>query len=178
MIAWIDLETTGLDPRSRTVVEVGCIVTDDGLSEYARFSAVTDACYWAEMDEAASEMHRRSGLDTLSSRDGEDGSVIDIRFAAFLGRFTSAENRPVLAGSSVHFDREFMRYHLPRSLSCLHYRNLDVSTLTETARRFWPAVYDGRPELKPEDRPHRAIDDLEATLKLFRYYLGALGPRL
>lgn len=81
-------------------------------------------------------------------------------------------DRPQLAGNSIHFDRGFMKVHLPQAEAELHYRMIDVSSMDELARRVWKATHDARP--KANDA-HRAMSDVERSLALTRYYACALS---
>lgn len=81
---------------------------------------------------------------------------------------------PQLAGSTISFDRAFMQVHLPLSHALLSYRNLDVSSFNEIAKRRWPSLFDTRPRTAPESR-HRALDDILDSLAVMRHYDRAFG---
>jgi oligoribonuclease len=200
MIVFLDLETTGLRATQHDVLEVAAIVTDDELREVARFHRVVAATRrFSELDEFIRDMHTKNGLwaeairppdDYIHStgvlyRQADGGTYplgeVDHSLSEFIvkhavklgtndkGQVTIA--RPQLAGNSIHFDRAFMKEHLPESEAQLHYRMIDVSTVDELARRFWKATHDARP--KPNDA-HRAMPDVEHSLALARYYSAAL----
>lgn len=175
-IIWIDLETTGLEPQNDTVLEIAAIVTDDKLRELARFQVVTDMANsrtLAMLHPAVQEMHTSNGLWRQSELSGVSLATADQALEAFLDPHKGAQ----LAGSSVHFDRAFMKEHLPRAEKKLHYRHLDVSTLNETARRFWPRIHDNRPGTG--NAPiHRALPDIEMSIRTLNYYLQALGTEI
>lgn len=220
MLAWIDLETTGLDPAVDKVLEVACVVTDDNFVEVARWSAVTNAARdvaYHELRAVVQAMHRDNGLwmeslaSTLqvsdppdtSARVAEDGTLTvrnshgtfiessaDSQLFAFLRKHAvkrvtrpdredpsktyETDELPQLAGSTISFDREFLR-QLPLSLGTLHHRNVDVSTLNELARRLWPAVHEKRPGDRDAagtvKSKHRAMDDILASIDVLRYYV-------
>lgn len=206
MLAWIDLETTGLDPKADSVLEVACIITTDDLSEVARFSRVTGEAIrhdLAKVHPVVIDMHSKNGLWVESmmagiERRAGDGRLPEFRSGGWeidrvdwaLSKFIrdtcfppqkfdgSPPDKyypPQLAGSTISFDREFLRHHLPKTLAELHYRNLDTSTLNEMARRYWPAVYSGRPAAG-KDGAHRAVDDILVSIETARYYRTALTP--
>lgn len=151
-LVWLDLETTGLDPAIRRVLEVGVIVTTPDLVEIDRFHSVVSA------------FDLRILRDWLRAQLGEH--------APDVGGVDEGDRVPRLAGSSVHFDRGFLRRHLPYVDVLFHYRHIDVGALNECARLWWPEAYEKRPAQR---RLHRAIPDLEDTLALARHYRDALG---
>lgn len=147
-----------------------------------------------ETDEFVRNMHTANGLwddirkafgsrcqGMFNSGDYSDLSAVDCRLAGLIRthavRVVTDEKgrksveRPQLAGSTISFDRAFMKKYLPRAEAELHYRSVDVSSLTELAKRFWPAVYEGRPK---SDSTHRAMPDIKHSVDLLRYYVGAL----
>lgn len=118
----------------------------------------------SNVDEALAKFIRGSGAQTISTDERNLGELI----------------KPQLAGSTISFDREFMRdWHdcgrgLPLSLEELHYRNLDVSTLNEIARRVWPLVWESRPN--NETKAHRGMADIEESIRVLKHYLANLLP--
>lgn len=191
MLVWTDLETTGLDPDTCRVLEVAAIVTDDNLVEVARFHRVV---YWlhdekddALLHPAVREMHTKNGLlDDVMSLEAQQPFQVDAEFAAFIRLYgvqtvtspemTATVVKPQLAGSTISFDRGFMAKWMKTSLAELHYRNVDVSTLNELARRFWPDVYAARP--KNEVIAHRGMADIEESIRVCKHYINAFGAKL
>jgi len=174
MLIWIDLETTGLDPQQGAILELACVVTQDDLTEVGRREWITDAARdvdFRTLAPAVQDMHG-SGLWCLSLRSDVCTADVDAQLHEFL-RQSGAVGAPI-AGNTIRFDREFMRRHLPRSFADLHYRDLNVSTLIEVARRFWPEVEKTRPT---RAAPHRAMADVLASIDLLRFYLAQVGPR-
>ena len=192
MLAWIDLEATGLIATEHAVLEVASIVTDDHLQEVGRFHRVV---YWPQaklfahlgadstedqyarasslmqIDPVVIALHAKSGLwaeATVSTHMLDD---VDDQLADFLGKLSVGQDaqKAQIAGSSVWLDRAFMTVSLPRALRQLHYRCLDVTSLNECARRFWPRLYQGLPCKR---KIHRAMPDIEDSLALCRYYAG------
>jgi oligoribonuclease len=180
MLAFLDIETTGLDVEHDDVLEIACLVTDDRLDEVARYHAVVMACceFYA-LPEVVRDMHTKSGLWVeANGSDAKPLLLVDMELAAFLrqhavkiecddvGKTTLV--RPQLAGNGIHFDRGFMRRCLRKAEAELHYRQLDVTSVNELARRFWPDAYNARP--RPTQSAHRAMDDVEESLAVARHY--------
>jgi len=189
LLVWTDLETTGLEPEHESVLEVAVIVTDTALNEIASFTGVTNEAQhrpFARLHPKVQEMHLKNGLwaESLASRtsveklDVELWGWLDIVLTGHADVVDGKRVAPQLAGSTISFDRSFLRKHTPKFHELLHYRNLDVSTLNEVARRWWPAVWQGRPGAngKPEDAKHRALDDIRGSIDALRYYLGKIAP--
>lgn len=206
MLVWTDLETTGLDPKIESILEVAVIVTDDALKEVARFERVI---YYSEStqlahltgDESDEEikrcadftkihpivvrMHAKNGLWKASDSSELVSYTVDSQLAEFLREHsvlvekkddgTERKIPAQLAGSTISFDRGFMAEELPQSLAVLHYRNVDVTTLNELARRFWPAIHKTRP--KDSHASHRGMSDIEESIDVLRHYLAHLAPQ-
>jgi oligoribonuclease (3'-5' exoribonuclease) len=135
--------------------------------EYLTRKRGSSACgFW--VDPIVIDMHLQNGL-WKESVTGAALDTVDRQLSAFIGRC----GKPPLAGSSVWYDREVMRNHMPRTFAALHYRTIDVSTIIEVSKRTWPTVEAGRPTSR---KHHRAMTDIEDSLELMRYYTQALGP--
>lgn len=203
MLIFVDLETTGLNPRGGdewtdtgdTILEVAAIVTNDDLAEVARFHRVTSEARrhpLHQVDPFVRQMHVDNGLwnESILAVELPDGGSahlmdVDDDFSRFIaehcygtvpieGTVLEPKHGPQLAGNTVSFDRGFMEVHLPKSAALLHYRSLDVTALNETARRFWPEVHASRP--RQATAAHRAMPDVEHSLWILRYYSNRLGP--
>ena len=168
-IVWVDLEMTGLDPDRHVIVEVAALVTDaelnildDGIDLVVH---ATDA-ELAEMDDFVTEMHGSSGL-TEQIKD----STVTIEEAeeAVLGLVEKhcGEHRPPLAGNSIATDRSFIRAQMPRLDAALHYRMIDVSTVKELTRRWFPKAYYNQPD---KGMAHRALADIVESIRELDYY--------
>lgn len=184
-IVWLDLETCGLDPHVHPVLECAAIATDDDLNPVGRpFHRVTcEARFISETscDAKALEMHKTSGLWQESLTATQAPTEMDlgtelVRWIAEVCQVSqniTAERvsiRPVLGGNSVHFDREFLKLRCyPQIEKVLHYRNLDVSTLHECARRWWPEAHCRA----AAQVAHRAVADVEMSLRNAREYREA-----
>lgn len=172
-LVWIDLEMTGLDPAADEIVEIACIVTEADLTEIdAGISLVvkpSDASL-VGMDEVVVDMHTKSGLleeipSGIALADAERQVLDYVR-----ARVAEPRKAP-LAGSSVYVDRGFLARYMPDLDGHLHYRLIDVSTLKELARRWYPRVYFSMPE---KNGNHRALGDIRESIAELRYYRDAL----
>lgn len=174
MLIWIDCETTGLNPATDRLLEVAVIVTDDALAEVARFHRVFGNARVIDFRACAlpvQDMHTKSGMWCASLLSANDDASVDEALSEFL-HGVKADGAPT-AGSTVGFDRGFVQRYLPKTYARIGYRSVDVSSLTELAKRFWPDVFKAKPEMK--DPPHRAIADIENSIALLRFYLSVVG---
>ena len=172
-IVWIDCEMTGLDFDHDQLVEVACIVTDNELNELDEgFEIVIKVPQekLEAMDPVVVQMHTDSGLLT----DIPHGTTLEdaeqLLFDYITSHVTEAFKAP-LAGSSVYVDRIFLRRDMPRVDSYLHYRIIDVSSLKELTRRWYPRTYFASP-LKTGN--HRALGDTRDSINELRYYREAI----
>jgi oligoribonuclease len=174
MLAWIDLEMTGLDPARHTIVEIASLITDDELVIVAEGpDLVVHATpeQLAEMDDFVTAMHTRSGLlpaivaSTLTLDDA------GARTLEFLKLHIPEPHSVPLAGNSIGTDRRFLAAQLPEIEDYLHYRSVDVSTVKELCRRWHPAIYKGAPVKK---RGHRALEDIRESVDELAYYRAAV----
>nr|HEX4313300.1 oligoribonuclease [Kofleriaceae bacterium] len=173
VLVWMDMEMTGLEPDRERVIEVATILTDGQLVEIATgpelvihqsdelLGAMDD---WNRSHHGASGLVDRVRASTITEADAEQ------QILAFLAQHvpgTSLKDRPVLAGNSIHQDRRFIRRYMPALEKRLHYRMVDVSTIKELARRWFPAVVGKQPGKKDT---HRALDDIRESIAELRFY--------
>jgi oligoribonuclease len=169
-LVWLDLEMTGLDVSTDVIVEIAALVTNAALEPLDQGIDVVvhqPAGVLARMDDFVRTMHTKSGLLT----EIEASSVtLDEAGAAVLGyvqgHVPAARVAP-LCGNSIGVDRRFLDRQLPDLDAYLHYRSIDVSSLKELCRRWYPDVFRRRP-VKTE--AHRALDDVRESIKELRYY--------
>ena len=160
---------TGLDPASHLIVEIATIVTDDELlivAEGPDLVVSVPESHLSAMDEVVTRMHTRSGLlDAVRSSEVslEDAGRLTLEF---LRQHMEAGKIP-LCGNSIGTDRRFLAAHLPEVEDFFHYRSVDVSTIKELARRWYPSVVSGAPTKKGG---HRALDDIRESIEELRYY--------
>jgi oligoribonuclease len=174
MLVWMDLEMTGLDPARHTIVEIATIVTDDELQLVAEgpdlvIHQPTEAL--AQMDDVVRKMHTKSGLlaaiesSTLSLEDAGT-TTLD-----FIKQHVPEPRTVPLAGNSIGMDRRFLAIHLPEIEQYLHYRSVDVSTIKELCRRWYPDVLANAPE---KAGGHRALDDIRESVEELKYYRSSV----
>ena len=168
---------TGLDPARHVIVEIATLVTDDELEIVAEGPDLVvhqPADALAGMDDVVREMHTSSGLLTAiaaSTTSLEEAGAATLEFI----RAHVPEPRTVpLCGNSIGTDRRFLALQLPAIEEHLHYRSVDVSTIKELARRWYPASY--QPPKKRE--VHRALDDIRESIDELRFYRSKIfiGP--
>jgi oligoribonuclease len=174
MLAWMDLEMTGLDPGKDTIVEIATLVTDDNLQVVAEgpdLVVATTAAQLAEMSDFVRDMHTRSGL--LAAIEASTISLADAGAATleFLRQHLPPPEKVPLAGNSIGTDRRFLAAHLPEVENYFHYRSVDVSTIKELVRRWYPESLAGAPAKRTN---HRAMDDIRESVAELAYYRQAV----
>jgi oligoribonuclease len=170
MLAWMDLEMTGLDPDRHVIVEIATLLTDDQLELVAEGPDLivhATADQLASMDDFVRKMHTKSGL--LPEIERSEISLVDAGKATldFLREHIPEPRTVPLCGNSIGTDRRFLAKHLPEIEEFLHYRSIDVSTIKELARRWRPEVLASAPD---KDAGHRALDDIRESLAELRHY--------
>ena len=172
-IVWIDCEMTGLDLSRDALVEIAAIVTDSELNvldEGIDVVIAPPAEAIAQMDPFVAQMHTSSGLlDELAS-----GMTLDEardKVLEYLRRWVPEPRKAPLAGNSVGTDRAFLDRDMPELVDHLHYRVIDVSSIKELARRWYPRIYFASPE---KNGGHRALADILESIDELRYYRAAM----
>lgn len=174
-IAWIDCEMTGLDPQVDELVEIAVIVTDADLKPLdpgIEMVIKPSDTALEQMSEFVRNMHVESGL--LDRLDGgiplheAEGRVLE-----YLKEFIPEDVKAPLAGNSVGQDQRFLRRYMPKVTDVLSYRIIDVSSIKELAKRWYPRVYVCSPE---KMGGHRALGDIQDSIIELQYYREALFP--
>lgn len=170
-LLWIDLEMTGLDPVEDRIMEVAAIATDWNFEEIATYEAVVKV--ESELVESRMEVEKnfwaanpesREGLIKQNLDKGKSGKIVESGLIKFVNKYFEAGERVLLAGSSVHQDRRFIRSEWSEFNQKLHYRMLDVSA--------WKVVFNGKYGKKYAKRgAHRALDDIRGSIEELEYYL-------
>jgi len=168
-LVWLDLEMTGLDVARHVIVELAVLVTDAALEPLDDGIDVVvhqppDAL--AQMDDYVREMHTRSGLLPAIEASNVSLEQAGERALTYLRGHVSAGVAP-LCGNSIGVDRRFLHTQMPLLDEYVHYRSIDVSSLKELCRRWYPDVYRQRPE---KNETHRALDDVLESIAELRYY--------
>jgi oligoribonuclease len=176
-LVWVDLEMTGLDPERDRIVEIAVIVTDGELERVEEGPDLVihqPAGVLAAMDEVVVKMHAESGLTAAVGEAALDVATAEAEALEFVTKWVPEPRSAPLAGNSVHADRAFLRRYMPRLESHLHYRNVDVSTLKELARRWSPDVLAEAPA---KAGGHRALADIRESIAELRWYREKLFVR-
>ncbi|GAA2526858.1 oligoribonuclease [Microbacterium mitrae] len=172
-LVWIDCEMTGLDLSIDELAEIAIVVTDfelnildPGLSLVIKPS---DAAL-ENMGEFVTNMHTTSGLIT-EIPDGISVAEAEERALAYIRQFVPQEMKAPLAGNTIGTDRMFLAKYMPQLDSFLHYRNVDVSSIKELSRRWYPRAYFQAPA---KDGGHRALADILESIRELAYYRRAV----
>nr|XP_020504581.1 oligoribonuclease, mitochondrial isoform X1 [Labrus bergylta] len=168
-IVWVDLEMTGLDIEKDQIIEMACIITDSELkivAEGPNLIIKQPDTLLDGMSEWCQEHHGKSGL-TQAVRDSKISlEQAEYEFLSFIRLYTPPGQCP-LAGNSVHADKRFLDKYMPQFMYHLHYRIIDVSTIKELCRRWFPEDYKMAPQKKGT---HRALDDIQESIKELQFY--------
>jgi len=169
-LVWIDCEMTGLDLKTDRLIEIAVLVTDADLNVLGDGIDVVihaDDAALSSMIPVVTEMHSRSGLtdevraSTIGMAEAEDLVLDYIR-----AHVKQAKTAP-LAGNSIATDRGFIVRDMPKLDDYLHYRMIDVSSIKELCRRWYPRIYFGQPE---KGLAHRALADIHESIRELKYY--------
>lgn len=171
-LVWIDCEMTGLDLAHDALIEVACLITDSELNQVDDGIDVVIKPPQAALDqmgEFVTQMHTTSGLlevldNGVTLQDAEDAVLEHIR------RYLPDPKKAPLCGNSIATDRTFLTRDMPRIDDHLHYRMVDVSSIKELLRRWYPRIYYASPE---KNGGHRALADITESIQELRYYRAA-----
>ncbi|MCT6881400.1 oligoribonuclease [Snodgrassella alvi] len=167
-LVWLDMEMTGLNPDTDRIIEIAMIITDSDLNILAQSEVLVihqpDSII-NHMDKWNTSTHTRTGLidkvraSTLTEAEAEE------KLLAFISEWVPEKASP-MCGNSIHQDRRFMVRYMPKLEAYFHYRNLDVSTLKELAKRWNPPVAKGI----SKKGAHQALDDIKESIEEMAYY--------
>lgn len=174
MLAWMDLEMTGLDPDRHVIVEIATLLTNDDLEIIAEGPELVihqPPEAMARMDDFVRKMHTKSGL--LPEIEASTVSIDDAisETMAFLKEHISEPRTVPLCGNSIGTDRRFLARQANEIEEFLHYRSVDVSTIKELARRWYPGVLAKAPG---KATGHRALDDIRESIDELIYYRSSV----
>ena len=167
-LLWIDMEMSGLSPEGDRVLEVAIVITDSQLNTVAEApvkvvhqpDSVLDA-----MDAWNKSTHKKSGLIDRVKASTQNEAQVEAEMIAFLAQYIP-ENTSPMCGNSICQDRRFLARHMPKLEAFFHYRNLDVSTLKELARRWKPGIMAGL----TKHGKHEALADIYESIDELKYY--------
>jgi oligoribonuclease len=170
----MDLEMTGLDPARHILVEIATLVTDDDLEVVAEGPDLVVHAYARElaaMDDFVRGMHTRSGL--LAAMEASTLTLAEAgqETLQFIKAHVPEKRTVPLCGNSIGTDRRFLAAQLPEIEEWLHYRSVDVSTVKELCRRWYPAALAQAPE---KGTTHRALEDIKESLAELAYYRATI----
>ena len=167
-LIWTDLEMTGLEPQQDVIIEIATLVTDENLNHLAEGPVIAihqpDEILEA-MDEWNTNQHGKSGLTQRVKDSTYTVEQAEQETLAFLREWVPSGTSP-MCGNSICQDRRFMARLMPELEAFFHYRNLDVSSLKELAKRWQPEIYKGF----VKDSSHLAMDDIKDSIDELAYY--------
>ncbi len=177
-ILWVDLEMTGLDPQEDVILEVGAIITDWRLNEYAEYQSAVhvdeqrakermyksaSAAFWESVPETRAALLAQNAT-------APSANTVEDQLLALLDEHIPGDERVILAGNSIHMDRQFIDTAWPRLARRLHYRMLDVTS--------WKLVFENRYRRKMTKREaHRALDDIRGSIQELQYYIELVNKK-
>jgi oligoribonuclease len=169
-LVWIDCEMTGLDLKADRLIEIAVLVTDADLNILGEGIDVvihTDDEALSSMIEVVAQMHARSGLvEEVRASTVDLAAAEDLVLDYIRTHVKQAKTAP-LAGNSIATDRGFIARDMPKLDDFLHYRMIDVSSIKELCRRWYPRIYFGQPE---KGLAHRALADIHESIRELKYY--------
>ncbi len=170
MLVWMDLEMTGLDPTRHVIVEIATIVTDDELAVVAEGPDLVvhqPADLLTGLEPVVHDMHTSSGLFTAIAASTTSLEEAGRATLDFIREHVPEPRSVPLCGNSIGTDRRFLAAYLPEIEEHLHYRSVDVSTIKELTRRWYPGALDALPR---KATAHRALDDIRESIEELRWY--------
>lgn len=168
VLVWIDLEMTGLDPATDHILEIATIVTDNNLNIIAQGPDIVihQPQERLIMDAKVQELHAKSGLLTAVERSSITLEEAEEETYKFLAQYV-APGSGILSGNTVWQDRSFLVAYMPRILDLLHYRIIDVSTIKELIKRWYP---DNKKINFVKPNNHRALEDIQGSIAELAHY--------
>jgi oligoribonuclease len=169
-LVWIDCEMTGLDLRSDKLIEIAALVTDGELNILGDGIDVVihaDDSALSSMIEVVTDMHARSGLIDEVRASTVDVATAETMVLDYIREHVKQPRTAPLAGNSIATDRGFIARDMPALDSFLHYRMIDVSTIKELCRRWYPRIYYGQPT---KGLAHRALADIQESIRELQFY--------
>ncbi|MCI4675147.1 oligoribonuclease [Candidatus Mycolicibacterium alkanivorans] len=169
-LVWIDCEMTGLDLRTDRLIEIAALVTDAELNVLGEGIDVVihaDDVALDGMIEVVAQMHHRSGLTEEVRASSIDVAAAEQLVLDYIRSHVRQAKTAPLAGNSIATDRGFIARDMPKLDDYLHYRMIDVSSIKELCRRWYPKIYYGQPE---KGLAHRALADIRESIRELKYY--------
>jgi len=171
-LVWVDCEMTGLDLGTDRLIEIAALVTDSDLNILGDGIDViihADDQALASMPEVVTEMHAKSGLTDRVRESAVTVEQAERMVLDYIQEFIAEPRSAPLAGNSIATDRGFIARDMPTLDGFLHYRMVDVSSIKELCRRWYPRIYFGQPA---KEMSHRALTDITESIRELAYYRG------
>ncbi|WP_199039208.1 oligoribonuclease [Glycomyces salinus] len=173
-LVWVDCEMTGLDPETEALIEIAVLVTEPDLAPLDDGIDIVIGCDPARLDHmgpVVTEMHAKSGLTDEVRASKITLDQAEDRVLEYVKQHVPEARTAPLCGNSIATDRTFITKYMPRLDDHLHYRMIDVSSIKELARRWYPRVYYNQP---PKGLAHRALADINESIQELEYYRRTL----
>jgi len=170
-LVWIDCEMTGLNPRKDKILEIAVLITNGNLDlvdDGIEFVIKTEKQDLDAMDEWCTNQHASSGLTEACLKSPYTKEYVAEAVLAYVQKWIPHHRTGILAGNSVHADRSFLVEEMPQVVNWLHYRLVDVSSIKELARRWYPSQRPPR-DTFPKSA-HRALDDIRGSIRELKWY--------
>jgi len=170
-LVWIDLEMTGLNPKVDKIMEIAVLITDGNLElvdDGIGFIIRVDKEHLDRMDEWCTKQHGSTGLTQACLTSPHSLSFVEKFVVEYVKKWVPQTRVGVLAGNSVHADKAFLAEYMPSLVEHLHYRIVDVSSIKELCRRWYPGVTAPR-TVSTEDQ-HRALGDIHGSIRELKWY--------
>jgi oligoribonuclease len=167
-LVWLDMEMTGLSVEKNVIIEVAVVITDSDLNildETPSFVIHQPEAELAKMDKWNVGTHTKSGLLEKVRASTSTTEEIEAKLLGFIKKYTYKGQSP-LCGNTIHQDRKFLVKYMPKLEAYLHYRNLDVSTLKELAKRWYPGIFAAF----VKHNKHEALADIHESISELKYY--------
>ncbi len=171
---WIDCEMTGLSLESDKLIEIAALVTDSDLNilgDGVDIVIHADDAALAAMPDVVTKMHAASGLTEEVRESAVTLREAEEQVLAYIRKHITSPGTVPLAGNSIATDRGFIARDMPELDTYLHYRMVDVSSIKELCRRWYPKIYFGQPE---KGLAHRALADIRESIRELKYYRSAV----
>jgi len=170
-LVWIDCEMTGLNPKTDRIIEIAVLITNGDLElvdEGIQFVIRTEQEVLDRMDEWCTNQHGRSGLTKACLESPHSTDFVAKAVLGYIKKWIPEHRVGVLAGNSVHADRAFLVEEMPAVIDWLHYRIVDVSSIKELSRRWFPLRK--QPKSDNLETSHRALDDIHGSIRELAWY--------
>ncbi|WP_213456575.1 oligoribonuclease [Rhizomonospora bruguierae] len=174
LLVWVDCEMTGLDLASDALIEVAALVTGPDLRVLGDGVDVVihaEEAVLAGMPDVVRDMHARSGLTDEARKSAVTVAEAEDMIMDYIATYVREPRTAPLCGNSIATDRGFLARDMPRLDAHLHYRMIDVSSIKELCRRWYPRVYFGQPQ---KGLAHRALADIRESIRELEYYRRTL----